>query len=53
LFAALVYKVCKDRLASTSELRDEIWSTELHLRKLKGELEKKAGTAHEDPEVRG
>ena len=53
LFAALVYEVCKDRLASKSELRDEIWSTELHLRKLKGELEKKSNMAHADPEVRG
>ena len=53
LFVVLVYEVCKDRLASTSELRDEIWSTELHLRKLKGELEKKASAVHVDLEVHG
>ncbi|KAF3001813.1 hypothetical protein E8E13_003021 [Curvularia kusanoi] len=44
LFAALVYEVLKGRLASASELRDEIWRTELQLRKLKGQLEEKTSS---------
>jgi hypothetical protein len=40
LFAALVYQL-KGKLASADEIRDEIWRTEMHLRKLKGQLEKK------------
>lgn len=43
LFAALVYQL-KGKLASTKEIRDEIWRTEMHLRKLKGQLEEKSST---------
>ena len=40
LFAALVYQL-KGKLASADEIRDEIWRTEMHLRKLRGQLEEK------------
>jgi hypothetical protein len=43
LFASLVYQL-KSKLASTNEIRDEIWRTEMHLRELKGQLEKKNST---------
>jgi hypothetical protein len=43
LFAALVYQL-KGKIASTNEIRDEIWRTEMHLRKLKGQLEEKNST---------
>lgn len=40
LFATLVYQL-KGKIASKSEIRDEIWQTEMHLRKLKGQLEER------------
>ena len=43
LFAALVYQM-KAKLASTGEIKDEIWRTEMHLRKLKGQLEERNST---------
>lgn len=43
LFAAVVYQF-KGKLASKSELRDEIWKTEMQLRKLRGQLEDKSDT---------
>lgn len=43
LFAALVYQL-KGKLASTNEIRDEILQTEMHLRKLKGQLEEMNST---------
>lgn len=43
LFAALVYQL-KGKLASMTEIRDEIWRTEMHLRKLKGQLEEQNST---------
>jgi hypothetical protein len=43
LFAALVYQL-KGKLASMTEIRDEIWRTEMHLRKLKGQLEEHNST---------
>lgn len=44
LFAALMYQL-KGKLASSSEIRDEIWRTEMHLRRLKGQLEEKDSTS--------
>ncbi|KAF1925285.1 uncharacterized protein M421DRAFT_258354 [Didymella exigua CBS 183.55] len=43
LFAALVYQL-KGKLASESEIRDEICKTEMYLRKLKVHLEEKNST---------
>lgn len=42
LFAAMVYQL-KGKLATLDEIRDEIRTTELHLRKLKGQLEERSG----------
>lgn len=50
LFATLLYQL-KGHLASAEEIRLEIWKAELHVRKLKGQLEEK-GLAVETYELR-